>query len=306
MNDKEIEELKDKYKGTWNRVVDNLDNEKSISKRQASRILLAINFYFWLYRIKTKIKIEDLTFGLGNVSDLKSGDGKLSQTLIDHIWKPLDDTEVFHYTELSIANSISSSGKLRFYSLKKNYGFNEVETLCKKLGFTGYLSPSPSGEPKWKEMHERTFIFCCSPNTNSLTIHPFVKYGKDARLRLKISRHSTFKRMIYKKFFFDRTSIIKRLDLLLHLFFQRRLTLKGYSTIIAFYLPSKFKTEDEFRIALRFFDTHPNYPETEEFNVTLNDKIKYIEIPLYSSSASSCPVRIELLGVEKWNGSAWV
>jgi hypothetical protein len=199
---------------------------------------------------------------------------KLSKLIIDSIWPSINNQIVYHYTNKSVVESIINNQTFRLYCISKRFHENEILTFCQNHSLTGYLHNN-----EYKKLMSNTF-YSSFTDTN-LDIdeekyfwNNFTLNNEGVRLKLKITATSPdFRKIKYEEAQGKAIPILNDLVTVIRKKYNREFILAGISRLCSFYLPSKWKVENETRILFRVWENNKGLIK----NDNLND---YIEIPL--------------------------
>jgi hypothetical protein len=240
-------------------------------------ILKAFNGVLSKYGINMKLAIDDLTITEKVITDSPTGNPMLSNALNDIIWPSIGDQEVFHYTNRSAAKSIVTSKILRLYWLIKRFTEDEIVCFCKDHHLDGYLYEQTKGDPRYKSLIMKNLFYASFAEVNIShreddNLWNSFGQGDGARLRFRIqATNPDFRRIVYSSIPPKPIPILNELSQIARAA-KRDFLLQGISRLCAFYLPTKYFTENEYRIIIKDF-------QNDRLNVKKDGKHSYIDLP---------------------------
>jgi hypothetical protein len=184
---------------------------------------------------------------------------RLSEAILNSLWKPIDRAVVFHYTKLGKARSILTEQGLRLHTLLRRLKESEITT------FRDFFYPLPSGQsrPDPKSFADSYFYASFSDTTISLREDHDLwdEFAGNAGVRFTFVIETAtqgLRRMVYPgntatsvrdKMTAIRNFIRERAD-------GRDFHFIGSGTSAAFYLPDDYDWENEYRIVTRNPSAH--------------------------------------------------
>jgi hypothetical protein len=263
-----------------------------------SEIVSEINLILQNHGIADSITATDITVTERTISDLVHEDARLSATIVESIWPTVTQAELLHYTTRNAAESIATSGKFRMASLMKRFTEGEVIAFCEDHKLDGYLKADSNGDPKYKSMlNDLYYVSFAGTNVSKSQDRQLWKDfgGRDgARLRVRVqAANPDFRRVIYQKPNRDSIPVLHALSRLAANN-DRYFILQKISHLCAFYLPTKYWSENEYRILYKGF---------VNFGLPIKSDGEYafVEIPLGQKNESG--YEIALLEVQTEDGT---
>lgn len=252
-----------------------------------------INNILKKYGIQEKISPCDITITEKTVSDFVKPDSILSNAIINFLWASVESVEVYHYTSREVAeNILKEDGTFRLTNITKRYKEGEIDTFCKTHNLQGYLEKDENDEPKYKNLIMPNTFYASFTDSNSLIDEDYF-WGTFAacdgvRLKIKITASHPDFRKIYYEAGGKKIPLLEELTTHIREKYKREFILSGISRLCAFYLPTKFGIEEEYRMLYRVWDG-------SEVQVQNDGTSAYIELPL--NTMSQCGYQLDIIEV---------
>jgi hypothetical protein len=177
--------------------------------------------------------------------------GKFSDAVLDCMFpKEPTPVELLHYTKKDVLQSIASSGELRLYSVAKHIREGELDTFANKHKLDGYLKGP--GRPYFKELAKNIFyVSLTRPGAANAACmwKSFGDHGYGVRMKLRLTPKCADLRGIqYEQ---SSRTLLNKINDALAAENQPPFVPWTISRIGGFYLPSRFKVEDEVRLMVK-------------------------------------------------------
>jgi hypothetical protein len=206
------------------------------------------------FHITDKI-VTDVTYELGDKK-------RISELLIDYLWPSINESDVlYHYTSRESAENIIKNETLRLYSINKRIHEDEILSFCQTHNLTGYLEKDENDIEEYKKLLAPTTFYSSFVNAN-LTVEKEEYFwrnfasGDGVRIKFKIeARKSDFRKIYYEGKVGGQIPILRDLNNLIAIKYNRIFVMHGISRLCCFYLPgSKYSKEMEYRLLLKAYD----------------------------------------------------
>ncbi len=265
--------------------------------RENQAIIEDINFILNKHGIYDTILRSDVTITDKSVTDLVTQDGRLSRLIIESLWPSIESATVYHYTKTESAESILSSGVFRLNNIEKRYDDDEILTFCETHDLSGYLEVDANGNPYYRT-DLMPNMFYASFTVTDLTPEQeesfWVDFAGGDGVRLKIEIQSAvpnFRKIYYEETAGQPIPLLSELTSCIKKCYGKNFTLKGISTLCAFYLSGdSFGHEQE----LRAFHSSRSGGEVHGEGAT-----SYIELPLVDEY--TCGYKLKIVEVHAKN-----
>lgn len=241
-------------------------------------IIEDINFVLKKHGVYETILRSDVTITEKSVTDLVTQDGKLSRLIIESLWPSIESATVYHYTKTDSAESILNSGVFRLSNIEKRYYEDEILTFCETHELAGYLEEDAEGSPYYRTDLMPSMFYASFTDTNLTpaqeeTFWQDFAGGNGVRLKIEIQTVGpNFRKIYYEERAGEPIPLLSELTSCISKRYGRRFTLKGLSTLCAFYLSGEsFGHEQE----LRAFHSSRSGGEVKGEGAA-----SYIELPL--------------------------
>jgi len=266
-----------------------------MSNEELAEITLEVNQCLIKHELATDNKFSSCDFG---VNALIPGVKTISEKtaciadLILNKYCPLNpEQEYHHFTNLKAFESIIANKKIRLASVAKRFKEQEYLPFYKAHGMCGYKSQKDeTGKPLGKSICENSFYIsftnnCLDSQQEDYMWKEFANKGSGVRLVFKsCSDKGELRKMYYPPD--ENKTCIEPLRELICIASKKnkRFVPKGLSRMGFFYLPAKYRKEQEYRLLIRkescnCLSLSIHYQKTCCFK-----GYEYIEIPLNDNS----------------------
>lgn len=265
------------------------------TKVSYNNLLRDINNILLKYGVKNKITQADLIVTDQTVSDMVLPNAKLSDIITDYYWQSISSAVVEHYTSKESAENILNSESFRLSELGKRYNEGEIRTFCKKYGLDGYLRTTATEDPLYKDLLIPNLYFASFAKSN-LSVEEEEQLwnrftpAEGVRLKMKVTaQNPDFRKIFYERVKDKYKDLLNELSLYLELKHNRKLILKGISTLCAFFLSENdLGLENEYRI---LYHVRPGFGPQPKINLIDN----FVELPL--NKMTEAGFKLEILEV---------
>lgn len=221
---------------------------------QEQAMIEDINFLLNKHGIYESITRDDVTITDSFVGDIVKEHNKLSRLIIESLWPSIESATVYHYTDIESAENILNSGVFRLSNIEKRYKDGEILTFCETHELSGYLELDAKGVPYYRA-DLMPHMFYASFTVTELSVEQEEAFWEDFAcgngVRLKFEIQTTrpnFRKIYYEKHAGKPIPLLSELTSCIKKRYGRNFTLKGISTLCAFYLSGdSFGHEQELR-----------------------------------------------------------
>lgn len=248
------------------------------------------------YGIKELIGLSDIIITRNAITDNALENPKLSNLIIDHLWTPIHEIDLFHYTSKNAAEEISATGYFRLYSLLKRFGEGEIVAFCEAHGLDGYLERSGEGGSPYYQKSMMQNLFYASfagrdvSSEQDTHLRSLFGRGEPRRLLFHIKAiNPNLRKMYYGGNETKPIPLLGELSMLAGKF-NKKFYFAGISMLCAFYLANSLAVENEYRIAFKKWDGYGPEVKNGEWG-------EYVEIELDQMDQTG--YEIKLLGIEE-------
>lgn len=247
-----------------------------------SEVVKTINSVLSKYGVTEQITPEDITVTDVTVSDSAKGKQKLSDCIIEKIWKHVPSATVYHFTSRKNAEAIINSRIFRLQNIGMRIKEDEISTFCKAHRLS-------DGYPEIVTPDIYFASFATTPLNESeqeplwRMFAPFD--GVRITLEVEASNHN-FRRMRYQNNPDEPVQLLADLAGSIMQNHNRHFILTGISRMCAFYLPgSSYACEHEMRMLYKRVDDFGPQPIG-------TGPLSYIEVPIGIDNGTGYNIRI--------------
>ncbi len=253
-------------------LVERAGSVRSIQQKGAKMcnyndLLHGINNILQSHGITHKLEHGDISVTRNIIIDSPTDNQKLSNIIINHYWSPVNEAEVYHFTSREAAESICKTKIFRLTNIVKRYSDEEIKGFCEKYNLDGYLEiDTVSNEPKYKSLLMPELFYASFADTTLSTEEEEKLWqnfapcdGVRIKFRIQATSRPDFRKIYYGIGPNAVTDLITELTSLANMY-KLKFTFAGISKMCAFYLPSFYSSEKEYRLLIKNHQSSPLFP----------------------------------------------